>query len=159
MMPERRIRLGKKVDGGLFEILMGNDPTHVLCTGQTGSGKSRCLSKLVRDHIDQRMSVAVIEPGDLCDDILAYYAKKVVKTGSKDVLKRIHYLRASPTKCFRYDLFKMNLFHTYHPELMESIRRCWVSCRVANVSEIFVMKQGTESFEGTPRLQIGRAHV
>jgi len=99
------------------------------------------------------MGIAVIEPGDLCEDVLAYFAKKVVKTGNKEVLQRIHYLRASPTKCFRYDLFKMNVFGTFHPELMESVRRCWVSCRVANVAEIFVMKQGTESFEQTPRLQ------
>jgi len=48
-----------------------------------GSGKSRCLAKLIRDHIDQRMSVAVLEPGDLCDDTLAYYAKKVVQTGKR----------------------------------------------------------------------------
>ena len=154
MTPDRKSHLGRKVEGGdPFDLLMKEDPVHVLVTGRTGYGKTRTLSKIIRDHVDNGWGIGILEPGDLCDDTLAYYAKKVVNTGNKDVLKRIHYLRAGPTKCFRYDLFRMNIFGTYHPELMESIRKCWFNCRVANVAEIFVSKQGTESFEQTPRLQ------
>src|SRR5437016_1065419 len=99
----------------------------------TGYGKSRLLNAFVRGCIDQGEGVAVIEPGDLCDDVAAYYAKKVNETGNKDVLKRIHYLRASPKRCFRYDLFRMPKFESYHPELVESVRRGWAHCKVQSV--------------------------
>src|SRR5947207_1826490 len=113
----RDIHLGKRVeDDKPFLLPGGEDPTHVLVTGQTGYGKSRFLNAIARACIDQHEAVVVIEPGDLCDDVIAYYARKVNETGSKDVLKRIHYLRASPRRCFRYDLFSMPKFETFHPE-------------------------------------------
>jgi len=40
MTLERRLRLGRKVDGGLFEILMGNEPCHILCTGRTAAARA-----------------------------------------------------------------------------------------------------------------------
>lgn len=128
--------------------------THVAVVGATGSGKSRLLNKLACDHIDQGRGIAIIEPGDLCDDVAAYYARLVVETGNKNVLKRIHRLRAEPGQCFRYDPFRFRLHRPVHPELLDSVRRSWVHCKVQSVAEVFQAKAtGSSDFEGQPRLQ------
>lgn len=149
-----RVTLGSRLDKGtMFELILGGEPVHILVTGRTGSGKSRLLIQLVKALIDNGIAVAVLEPGHLCDDVVANYARKVVETGNTDVLKRIHYLRAGPGMCFRYDAFRFHCFQKVHPELMESMYRAWRHCRAQNVAEILQSKQGTESFEGMPRLQ------
>ena len=49
-LPEKRSRLGNKVDGaGPFDIVFKEEPQHILVTGRTGGGKSRLLNKLTRD--------------------------------------------------------------------------------------------------------------
>jgi hypothetical protein len=152
-LPERKWRLGQRRDReGPFEIYEDLLETHGVVTGSTSAGKSRFLTRLCQLHIDNNCGIAVIEPGDLCSDILAYYSKKVVQSGKKDVLKRIHYLRASPEQCFRYDMFKMQMFRTVHPENLESFRSAMIHTKVQSVAEIFQSKQGSESFEAMPRL-------
>lgn len=150
----RAANLGTRVeDGKPFLLEHGEDPVHVLITGMTGYGKSRTLNGFITACIDQDEGVAVLEPGDLCEDVIAGFARRVNETGDKGVLKRIHYLRASPKRCFRYDLFRMPVFDSFHPELMDSVRRAWAHCKVQSVAEILQSKQGSESFEGMPRLQ------
>src|SRR5882724_1697308 len=114
--PSKEYRLAKRVGGASYTLTDAELDLHVAVLGGTGFGKSRLLNKLIRDHIDQGVGIAVIEPGDLCDDVMAYYARKVVERATDAVLNRIHCLRASPWRCFRYDIAKMQLHRPVHPD-------------------------------------------
>src|SRR6266542_5040651 len=83
-MIHKTFRLGRRCEGGCpFEIAEEVLDIHCVVTGATGYGKSRFLNKLIRDHIDNGCGIAVLEPGDLCADVIAYYAGKVVQTGKQ----------------------------------------------------------------------------
>lgn len=160
-----RCDLGRIIDGrardrhgpGMAPVLRLTDEElekHVAIVGGSGFGKSRLLSRFVRDHIDRGEGIMVLEPGDLCDDTLAYYANRIVETGSKGVLRRLHHLRASPVRTFRYDSLRFRLYRPVHPELLDAARRSWAHCKIQGIAEIFQAKgTGSSDFEGQPRVQ------
>ncbi|HEY6262163.1 MAG TPA: hypothetical protein VIW47_11255, partial [Nitrospiraceae bacterium] len=160
-MIDLRIELGTRVDNGsLVDIPFDYMATHGLVCGRTGKGKSRFIESLSRQIIDAcpggecpRVGLAIFEFGDVCNNLMAYYGLQVARTKTEDVLKRLHYFRASPSKCPRYDLFKMPSFNVA-PELEESFRKAWIHAKVHSRMEVFQsVARGTESFEGMPRLQ------
>lgn len=158
-MSEKRFNLGRVLDDkeklhDKFYLDEDELKTHMAVLGRTGSGKSRFLNQFVREHIDQKLGIAVIDPGDLCHDVMAYQAKRILETNDKRVLKKIHYLRASPGQVFGIDPFRFHLAKPVHPELVEAFRRTWVHCKVQSISEIFQAKiTGSSDFEGQPRRQ------
>src|SRR6266568_9188630 len=75
--------------------------THMAVLGTTGSGKSRLLWKLLREHRRNRRGFCLIDPGDLADDFLADCAREVIETGNKSILKKVHLLELNPFCCTR----------------------------------------------------------
>ena len=151
-----KYRIGKNVDHDkLVEVdLLEDLATHALISGRTGRGKSRVIAGLADACIKAGISVVMMEgSGDGCDDLLARFGRRVAETGDKAVLNKLHYLRASPAQCFRYDLFRMPTFNV-HPELQASYRRAWIHAKVQSRMEVYQsITRGTEGFQGMPRLQ------
>lgn len=128
--------------------------THMAVLGSTGAGKSRFLNLFLRYQVAARSGFCLIDPhGDLCEDVLAYCARRVVETGQKSLLPRLHYLEPSYEMAFGYDPFRFTPPKAIHPELRESAYRAWLHAKADAVSEIIQLKQGSADFEGMPRLQ------
>ncbi len=160
----RRYRLGTIVDdeggNGLrsirsdFSITDDELDTHAAIFGTTGSGKSRSLRQLMREHRRNGRGFCVIEPGDLIDDFLADCAYEIMTTGNRGLLKKIHVVELSPFQLPRYDLFRFMYPKTMHPDFRETAYRAWQHTKVLSVAEIYQMKQGQSTdFEGMPTLQ------
>jgi len=125
---------------------------HALILGRTGSGKSRLLNQIVRQHLEKRIGLVLIDPdSDLVEDILAYAVRRDVETGDR-FLRRIHLLESSPFLSFRYDPFRFFLPRPVHPELLDSVRAAWLHCKVQRVAEVLQRNNGQTDFEGMPRL-------
>ncbi len=158
--PDTSFDLGRRLeDRKPFRLPEGHLATHTLVLGTTGSGKSRFLWRLLREHRRNRRGFCLIDPGDLADDFLADCAREVVETGNKDILKKIHLVELSPFCCARYDAFRFHYPRPIHPELLEAARRSWQHTKVQGVAEVFQRKQGQTDFEGMPRLQRGLTNV
>jgi hypothetical protein len=158
--PRASFDLGKRLDSrGAFRMPDEHLATHMAVLGTTGSGKSRLLWQLLREHRRNRRGFCLIDPGDLADDFLADCAREVIETGSKNILKKIHVLELSPFCCARYDPFRFHYPKAVHPELLEAARRSWQHTKVQSVAEIFQRKQGQSDFEGMPRLQRNLTNV
>src|SRR4051794_33431738 len=80
--------------------------THVAMVGPTGSGKSRLMWQMMRQHRGQRRGFAVIDPGDLTNDFLADCAAEILLEGNYALLKRLFLIRLSPFRMARYDPWK-----------------------------------------------------
>jgi hypothetical protein len=151
--------LGTRADGRPFRLAPAELATHMAVLGTTGSGKSRLLWKLLREHRRLRCGFCLIDPGDLADDFLADVAREAVETGNANILKKIHLLELSPFCCARFDPFRFHLPKVVHPELLEAARKSWQHTKVQSVAEVFQRKQGQVDFEGMPRLQRGLTNV
>jgi hypothetical protein len=128
--------------------------THTVRLGRTGSGKSRAVTDHVLQHFDQRLGAAVLDPhGDTVEDILGHLANRVVTSGKKDWLRRVHYLEPSPFLCFKYNPSRFFYPKQFHPELLASVKVAWRHAKADRQAEIFQRKQGQSDFEGMPRLQ------
>lgn len=128
--------------------------THTVRLGRTGSGKSRAVTDHVLQLFDQNMGVAVIDPqGDTGEDILGHLASRVVSTGKKGFLKRVHYLEPSPFLCFKYNPCRFFYPKKFHGDFLASLKVAWRHAKADRLAEIFQRKQGQSDFEGMPRLQ------
>lgn len=146
--------LGRELDDkGIFRLLEQHLNTHMAVFGATGSGKSRFLWQLMREHRRNRRGFTLIDPGDLGDDFLADCAREVLDTGNRDLLKKIHLLQLNPFQLARYDPLRFNYPRAVHPEFLETVRISWQHAKVQSVAEVFQRKQNQFDFEGMPRLQ------
>jgi hypothetical protein len=128
--------------------------TGTLVVGTTGSGKSRCLWQLLREHRRNRRGFCLIDPGDLVEDFLADCAREIINTGNRDLLKKIHLVELSPLQLARHDPFRFSYPKPIHPELRETVYRSWQHTKVQSFAEIYQWKQAQSTdFEGMPRLQ------
>lgn len=128
---------------------------HVLILGRTGSGKSRLLNQIVREHLRQRIALVLIDPdSDLINDLLAHVTRQdLLARGTRKLLRRVHVLEPSPFMSFRYDPFRFVLPQPVHPELLPSVRAAWLHAKVHQVASILQRNNGDVDFEGMPRLQ------
>lgn len=127
---------------------------HMLILGRTGSGKSRLLNQIVREHLRNRVALVLIDPdSDLVEDVLAFVTRDDMETGTRRLLRRVHVLEPSPFQSFAYDPFHFHLPRPVHPELLPSVRAAWLHCKVNRVAEILQRNNGQVDFEGMPRLQ------
>ena len=106
-----------------LDISEGETETHTVRLGRTGSGKSRAVTDHVLQLFDQNMGVAVIDPqGDTAEDILGHLASRVVSTGKKGFLKRVHYLEPSPFLCFKYNPCRFFYPKKFHGDFLTSLK-------------------------------------
>lgn len=129
--------------------------THALVVGRTGSGKSCFLNLLARAMMDAfpRRGFAIIDPGDLCEDVLAYRARQVLETGHRGLLKCVHYLELTFRRVFRYDPFRFLPPEGLSPEEWDAAYRSWALAKADTFSEVVQLAQGQMDFEGMARLQ------
>ena len=128
--------------------------THVLIAGSTGSGKSRTATQIALDAYDNGIAAAVIDiHGDTVDDTAAHMVKKIEITHDLSILSRVDYIEWGPTYCARLDGFAVQAPADVHPELRSNFL---IAAREAAVDQFATYlnstTQGTESFEGAPRL-------
>ena len=124
---------------------------HAVLLGPTGSGKSRLLRQLLREHLRTGRGFCLVDFGDLADDLLADIARQSMKKKSESILHRVHFVELSPFRCMGYNPFQFLYQKTIAPELFHSAQLSWHHTKVQSVAEIFQIKQG-QSFEGMPRL-------
>jgi hypothetical protein len=126
---------------------------HTLILGRTGTGKSRLINQIVREHLETRTALVLIDPdSDLVEDVLGYAARRATEENDERILKRIHLLEPSPFLSFRYDPFHFALPRPVHPELLPSVHAAWLHCKVQRIAEILQRNNGQVNFEGMPRL-------
>src|SRR5437764_13899623 len=98
--------LGEILDGReLFRLLDDDLNRHVAIFGDIGSGKSRLLWQLLREHRRNRRGFCLIDPGELWSDFLADCGKEILRTGDRSLLKKIHFVQLNPFQMARYDPF------------------------------------------------------
>ncbi|MDZ4685278.1 MAG: DUF87 domain-containing protein [Planctomycetaceae bacterium] len=135
--------------GEMRTVEFGEDElsTHMAIYGGTGKGKSKLLELIVRQIIEQRAGVCVIDPhGDLVEDLMAFVMQRY--DGSrKAVYRRINYFEPG-SNAFR---FRFDPFH-YHEIPGESYED-WLKAKVESVARTIIRKQGEAGFEGKPRLE------
>ncbi len=150
-----KLHVGDRLHGqGRVEMGLDGFNTHGLITGKIGMGKSRFSKQVILANMDAGIATIVLDPhGDLVEDILGTIASRVVETGKKTILKRVHYLEPSPFICFKYNPSRFFYPKPIHPELKESVRIAWRHAKADRLSEILQRKQGQSNFEGMPRLQ------
>jgi hypothetical protein len=154
-MNRAAFRFGKVIETGQpLDVAEEELTTHTVRIGRTGSGKSRAVTDHVLQLFDQNSGACVIDPhGDTTEDILGHLANRVVTTGKKNWLKRVHYLEPSPFLCFRYNPCRFFYPKRFHPELLASVKAAWRHAKADRMSEVLQRKQGQSDFEGMPRLQ------
>ncbi len=154
-MSELKFKIGKVIETDEpFSITEEETATHTVCLGATGSGKSRAVIDNVLQHFDHNMGAAVIDPhGDTVEDILGHLANRVVATGKKNWLKRVHYLEPSPFRCFKYNPCRFFYPKQFHQDFLESLKIAWRHAKADRIAEVLQRKQGQSDFEGMPRLQ------
>ncbi len=121
--------------------------THMAVYGGTGKGKSKLLELIVRQLIEQRAGVCVIDPhGDLVEDLMAFVMQRY--DGSrKAVYRRINYFEpGSNAFRFRFDPFQ-------YVEVPGESYEDWLKAKVESVARTIIRKQGEAGFEGKPRLE------
>ncbi len=128
--------------------------THALLCGSTGSGKSRSGTQIALDAMDQNIAVIVVDiHGDTVDDIGAHAVKRITENGERHLLSRLHYVEFSPFYCVRLDPLAVYPPTDMHPEFLQNVL---IAAHEAAVDQVAThlnsTTQGTESFEGTPRL-------
>ncbi len=121
--------------------------------GSTGTGKSRLLLQIIMEHLRLGRGLALVDPGDLVDDVLAKFARLVIHSGKKDVLKKVHLIELSPFQLARFDAFRFYDDRGWSPEIMETVYKAWQHTKVQEVAEAYQRKQGHANFEGMPRAQ------
>lgn len=121
--------------------------------GSTGTGKSRLLLQITMEHLRVGRGLALVDPGDLVDDILAKIARLLIHSGRKDLLKKIHLIELSPFQLVRFDAFRFYDDQGWSPEIMETVYKAWQHTKVQEVAEAYQRKQGQANFEGMPRAQ------
>jgi hypothetical protein len=121
--------------------------THMAVYGGTGKGKSKLLELIVRQIIEQRTGVCVIDPhGDLVEDLMAFVMQRY-DGSQKAVYRRINYLEpGSNSFRFRFDPFQ-------YSEIPGESYEDWLKAKVESVARTIIRKQGEAGFEGKPRLE------
>lgn len=161
-MTKRRIKLqlGTFLDldkrRKVLELYLDDLPNcNFAVIGVSGSGKSRCLTDVACQLIDQGAAVAVIDPSNqLCADIVAYQVRNVNRTGCADLLKRFHWFQPGSYDVLpRIDWFRFNPTKPIHPEHRDNARRLWTHTQVMTLAELVQLKQGQVDFEQNARLQ------
>ena len=128
--------------------------TGTLCLGTTGSGKSRWLRQLMREHWRNGRGLCAVEPGDLIEDFLAECAHEIMTTGNRSILKKLHVVELNPFQLVRYDPFQFVYPKPIHPEMRDTVYRSYQNTKVQSVAEIYQWKQGQSTdFAGMPTLQ------
>lgn len=128
--------------------------THILITGTTGGGKSRFLWNLIMEHIRNGRGCCVIEPGDLIEGVLGSLAHRMITTGDRAMLRRLHVVELNPFQLVRYDPFAFTLPPHVHPDFEQVVYRAWQQARVQSHAEVYQRKQNQSTdFEGMPNLQ------
>jgi Helicase HerA, central domain len=143
---------GQKV--GHFTLSESDLQQHVTVLGRTGTGKSRFLTSLITQHLEQRRALLLIDPdNDLLEDCLASVVKQVMSgQQSAKLLRRLHSIVPSPRQSFRYDPFALQLHKDIPAELLPSVRAAWLHAQVERVADVFQRANGQASFERMPRL-------
>lgn len=121
--------------------------THMAVYGGTGKGKSKLLELMLRQIIDQRGGVCVVDPhGDLVEDLMAHVMHNYDATDER-VWRRIHYLEpGSDTARFRFDPFR---FKGNSKVSFED----WLHAKARSVAQAIIRMQGEADFAGRPRLE------
>lgn len=146
--------MGQLRDGGAFLLSEAMLATHMVVLGRTGSGKSRFLNLFLRFKVAARQGFCLIDPhSDLAEDVLAYCARKLIETGDRSLLPRLHWLEVSFEMVFAYDPFRFVPPEGLHPELRAAARRAWLHAKADTLATIVQLNQGDASFDGMPRLQ------
>lgn len=146
--------LGTILDGmEMFRFLEEHLATGIVVNGTTGSGKSRFLHRLIDEHVRWRRGFLLVEPGDLCDDVLASFARRVADTKDERILKKLHLIELNPAQMARYDLFQPPDLKAVHPELRAVYLRAWQHTKVQSVAEAFLRVKGQTEFGIQVRLQ------
>lgn len=141
------LRVGSVNDQKTVEFGDDELATHMTVYGGTGKGKSKLLELIIRQLIEQRAGVCVIDPhGDLAEDLLAWTMERYDAT-DKAVYRRINYFEpGSNTHRFQFDPFQYN-------ELTGESYEDWLKAKVESVARTIIRKQGEAGFEGKPRLE------
>src|SRR3954451_14044887 len=124
--PKAVFDLGRRLDEqGVFRLADEHLATHMAVLGTTGSGKSRFLWQLLREHRRMRQGFCLIDPGDLADDFLADCAREIMRTGDKRLIRKIHFVELSPVMLARYNAFRFHYPKPIAPELFDAAYRSW----------------------------------
>lgn len=108
----------------------------------------------MREHRRNSRGFVLIDSGDLEADFLADCARKIIDTGDRQLLSKLHLIELSPFQLVHYDPLRFYYSKTFHPEMAETIYRSWQHTKVQSYSENYQIKQGqSASFEGMPRVQ------
>jgi hypothetical protein len=146
--------LGTTLDGKeVFRLLEEHLATGIVVNGTTGGGKSRFLHKLISEHVRWRRGFLLIDPGDLADDVLAAFARRIADTKDDRLLKKLHVLELNPAQMARYDLFQPPDLKLNHPEVRAMFLRAWQHTKVQSASEVFLRIKGQTEFGVQVRLQ------
>ncbi|MBX3452767.1 MAG: DUF87 domain-containing protein, partial [Planctomycetaceae bacterium] len=145
--PNLSLRIGSSGPQRTIEFGDEELATHMTVYGGTGKGKSKLLELIIRQLIEQRAGVCVIDPhGDLAEDLLAWTMERYDAT-DKAVYRRINYFEpGSNTHRFKFDPFQYN-------ELTGESYEDWLKAKVESVARTIIRKQGEAGFEGKPRLE------
>lgn len=146
-------------DQGAFRLLEEQLETGVVVNGTTGSGKSRFFQRVIDEHVRWRRGLLLIDPGDLADDVLAKFARRLADTRDDRILKKLHLIELSPGQMARYDLFSPPDLSAIHPEVRALYLRSWQHTKVQSVSEAFLRVKGQSEFGVQVRLQRLLANV
>ncbi len=145
--PRLSLRIGSA--GPKTTVEFGDEElaTHMAVYGGTGKGKSKLLELIIRQIIEQRGGVCVIDPhGDLVEDLMAYVLERY-DGADKAVYRRINYFEPGSNSCrFRFDPFQYN-------GLPGESYEDWLKAKVESVARTIIRKQGEAGFEGKPRLE------
>jgi hypothetical protein len=150
--PQLSLSLGEPVKTPSTEVVFSERELaeHMAIFGGTGKGKSKFIELLLRQLIDQRAGVCVIDPhGDLVEDLLAFVLEHYRDATKAAIAERIHYFDpGSPGWRFSYDPFKF----TPRPDGLDDYAD-WLKAKVEAVARIIIRKQGEADFAGKPRLE------
>lgn len=145
--PRLSLRIGSADPKTTVEFGDEELATHMAVYGGTGKGKSKLLELIIRQIIEQRSGVCVIDPhGDLVEDLMAYVLERY-DGADKAVYRRINYFEPGSNACrFRFDPFQYN-------GLSGESYEDWLKAKVESVARTIIRKQGEAGFEGKPRLE------